>query len=110
MGDLDYRQMVIEAIDKYYNDHKYITRSRTTLSAICKDLKNVIKALPITEQTLYGYNIEHLAFIASLLQKENISPEELKYMLTDIRIMMQFVVNDITDTMQREIECQMGDM
>ena len=45
MNDTISRQAAIEAVDKYYNDHKYITRSRTTLSAICMDMKNVIKDL-----------------------------------------------------------------
>ena len=46
MNDTISSQAVIEAVDKYYNDHKYITRSRNTLSAICIDMKNVIKDLP----------------------------------------------------------------
>lgn len=62
--------------------------------------REYIKKLPSIEPTLYGYNIEHLAFVATLLQKENIPPEELKIMLTNIERIVQFVIDDITDTMQ----------
>lgn len=40
------RQAAIDAIDRYYKDKKYITRSRTTLSAICIDMKNTMDSLP----------------------------------------------------------------
>ena len=46
MDDLIYRQAVLEAIEHYYNDKKYITRSRTILSAICLDMKSTIDSLP----------------------------------------------------------------
>lgn len=40
------RQEAIDAVDQYYKDKKYIARSRTILSAICQDIKNVIDSLP----------------------------------------------------------------
>ena len=40
------RQAAIDAIDRYYKDKKYITRSRTMLSAICQDMKNIMGSLP----------------------------------------------------------------
>lgn len=49
MSDLINRQDVINAVNKYYNDHKYIKRSRTILSAICTDMKNGIEGLPSAE-------------------------------------------------------------
>lgn len=70
-------------------------------SGLAKEIEKQIMALPTANHTLYGYNIEHLAFIEALLQKENISPEELKDMLSDIGRMTKFVIDDITDTIQR---------
>lgn len=40
------RQAAIEAIDRYYKDKRYITRSRTILSAICRDMKSTMDSLP----------------------------------------------------------------
>ena len=44
--DLISRQAAIEAIDRYYKDKRYITRSRTILSAICLDMKSTMDSLP----------------------------------------------------------------
>ena len=46
MSDLISRQAAIEAIDRYYKDKRYITRSRTILSAICRDMKSTMDSLP----------------------------------------------------------------
>ena len=46
VGDLISRQAAIEAIDRYYKDKRYITRSRTILSAICLDMKSTMDSLP----------------------------------------------------------------
>lgn len=40
------RQAAIDAIDKYYEEKRYIKRTRTILSAICLDMKSVIQELP----------------------------------------------------------------
>lgn len=45
-GDTISRQAVIDAIDRYYKDKRYITRSRTILSAICRDMKSTMDSLP----------------------------------------------------------------
>lgn len=87
--DTIYRQDAIDALDRFTVEDTWDT------------LKDALMALPTAEQTLYGYDIKHLAFIAALLQKEDISPEELKDMLTDIGRMARFVIDDITDTIQR---------
>ena len=95
--DTIYRQDAIDALDRFTVEDKWDT------------LKDALMALPTAEQKLYGYDIEHLAFIAALLQKENISPEELKDMLTDIGRMTRFVVDDITDTIQRTWKVSVND-
>ena len=46
MKDLISRQAAIDAIDRYYKDKRYITRSRTILSAICRDMKSTMDSLP----------------------------------------------------------------
>ena len=46
MSDTISRQAAIDAIDRYYKDKRYITRSRTILSAICRDMKSTMDSLP----------------------------------------------------------------
>ena len=50
--DLIDRQAAIEAIDRYYKDKRYITRSRTILSAICRDMKSTMDSLPSVQQEI----------------------------------------------------------
>lgn len=65
---------------------------------------------PTEEHTLYGYDIADIAFIAALMQKERISPTELRAILYDVERMSRIVIDDITNTMQREIERQKGNL
>ena len=53
MSDLISRQAAIEAIDRYYKDKRYITRSRTILSAICRDMKSTMDSLPSEQPELH---------------------------------------------------------
>ena len=59
------------------------------------------------EQTLYGYDVADLAFITALMQKEHISPTELRAILYDVERMVRIVIADITNKMQQEFEQQM---
>lgn len=49
--DLISRADAISAVEKYYNEKKYITRSRNILSAICEDMKSTIGSLPSAQRT-----------------------------------------------------------
>ena len=69
------RQAAIEAIDRYYKDKRYITRSRTILSAICRDMKSTMDSLP-SAQPEPRYTEEELRVFAhgislSLLSKRS---------------------------------------
>lgn len=46
MNVLIEKQAAIDALNRYYSDKKYITRSRTILSAICLDIKCTLRDLP----------------------------------------------------------------
>lgn len=70
MNDSINRQVTIDAINQYYEDKKYITRSRTILSAFCQDMKNIMSSLPSAESVRHGEWIEHkdypgLAYLCS---------------------------------------------
>lgn len=57
MSDPIDRQAAIDAIDKYYEEKRYIKRTRTILSAICLDMKSVIQALPSAQPNVPGTNV-----------------------------------------------------
>lgn len=101
------------AMDKYatngvYEDiHDFTKTCHDLLDTDLEDISLYRRDRAPSKQTLYGYDIADLAFIAAILQKERISPTELRAILYDVERMSRIVIADITDTMQKEIERQM---
>ena len=67
MNDLISRQAAIDAHCELCGD-----RGKCNCD-ICPDVE-VFQLLPSAQQTLGGYNVEHLVLIAKLLEKENLPP------------------------------------
>lgn len=65
---------------------------------------DAIRALPSVQPTLYGYNIEHLAMIARILQKEDVPPERVVETLTDIGRTVAFVRDEFQETLRKAVE------
>ena len=63
-----------------------------------------LNALPPAQPTLYGYNMEHLALIAEVLRKENLSPERVAEALTDIGKIVSIVRAEFEEELQKSIE------
>jgi len=68
------------------------------------NLNEDMEALPSTQPTLYGYNIEHLELIARILQEENLSPERIGEALTDIGSIVAVVRNEYEEALRKAIE------
>ena len=69
MSDLISRQAAIDALKKQlsdWNDYYNIP--------VRKSIEN-IERLPSVQQTLFGYKIEHLAYIARVMEKEGVTAE-----------------------------------
>ena len=68
----------------------------------------MIESLPSAQPTLYGYNIEHLKLIARVLQKENLPPERIVEVLTDIGRIVAIVRNEFEESLRKAAEqCKM---
>lgn len=77
--DLISRQAAIDAMKEIILVYDYISVEQELDAAI-----TALINLPSAQPTLYGYNIEHLEMIARILQKENLPPEKITEVLTDI--------------------------
>ena len=63
-----------------------------------------IKALPSAQPTLYGYNIEHLELIARVLQKEDLPPERVVEVLTDVGRIVAIVKDEFEEALRKAVE------
>lgn len=90
MDDLISRQAAIDAL---YHVDEYNGRS-----------VEAIRNLPSAQPTLYGYNIEHLELIARILQKENLPPERIVEVLTDIGRIVAIVRDEFEETLRKAVE------
>ena len=86
-NDLVSRKMAIDAFYIQSDDDGWWTGT-------AEDMENLLKALPSVQPTLYGYDLELLSLIASVMAKKGISPEEAVEIFTDIRSVYQMVVEE----------------
>ena len=63
-----------------------------------------LNELPSAQPTLYGYNIEHLELIARVLQKEDLPPERVVEVLTDVGRIVAIVRDEFEETLRKAVE------
>ena len=66
--------------------------------------KEHFSKMPSAQPTLYGYNIEHLKQIATVLQKENLPPERVAECLTDISRIVVIVKEEYEEALRKAVE------
>ena len=54
--------------------------------------------------TLCGYNIEHLILIAEMLRKENLPPERVIEVLTDIGRIVSMLTDEFEESLRNEVK------
>lgn len=100
MGDLIDRQAAIEAINQICpTDTEY---DCTLLDKV--DVKCVLTDLPSAQPTIYGYNVEHLELIARIMQKENVPPEKVVGLLTDIERIGAIISDEFEEALKKAVE------
>ena len=98
MADLISRQAAIDVLNKhctlfeFYLPHEFY------------EVKKEIRELPSAQTTLYGYNVEHLELIARVLQKEDLPPERIVEVLTDIGRIVAIVRDEFEETLRKAVE------
>ena len=63
-----------------------------------------VERIPSVKQTLCGYNIEHLVAIAMILQKENLPPERIKEILSDVGRIVEITCNEFEESLRNAME------
>lgn len=71
--------------------------------AVQHDIETITQ-LSSAQQTLYGYNIEHLELIARILQKEDLPPERIVEALTDIGRIVAIVKDEFEEALRNAVE------
>ena len=92
------RQAAIDIFDDYN-----VSVENGELEAYSRDRKRLCD-LPSAQPTLYGYSVEHLILIASVLQKENLPPERITEALTDIGRVVAIVRDEFVDNLRKAVE------
>lgn len=54
-----------------------------------------IKNIPTVEPTLYGYKIEHLAYIATVMEKEGVTAEYAVRTFDDIERVIKMLIEEV---------------
>lgn len=92
MNDLIYRQAAINAVNSL------------TYPSSLVDVKRKLVDLPSVQPTLYGYNLEHLAMIARVLQKEGLPPERVTEALIGIGRIVAIIQDEFEETLRRAVK------
>ncbi len=96
MDNIIYRQAAIDLIKSWSGGYDYI---ETPTDAAVKSFEQ----LPSAEPTLYGYRIDILALIATIMQKENVVPEKAIEYFTDIDRMVQMIRDEEKELLDRAL-------
>ncbi len=104
MKDLIYRQDAIDAVKCGALSAAMVYGRTDEGSTALYETVKAIKALPSAQPTLYGYNIEHLELIARVLQKEDLPPERIVEVLTDIGRIVAIVKDEYEESLRKAVE------
>lgn len=94
MSDLIDRQALIDAMAELQGR----ASTKAELKGISKIWKR-IKQLPSAQPTLYGYNIEHLAYIAMVMKKEGVTAEYAVQTFDDMGRAIKMIMNEAREKM-----------
>lgn len=83
-------------VPEYVEHHEQVQRVMALAEKWGKELRDA----PGVQPTLYGYRIEHLAYIARVMEKEGLTAEEAVRTFDDISRAVRMII----DEMQRKIE------
>ena len=59
---------------------------------------------PPAQPTLYGYDIKHLAFVASIMAKKGVSPEEAVTIFRDVNRVIEMMLEDMKEMQENELK------
>ena len=62
-----------------------------------------LMGLPSAEPTLYGYKIEHLAYIARVMEKEGVTAEDVARTINDIGLAVSWAIDEALQKMEEAV-------
>lgn len=101
MNDMIERQVAIDAIRKEYGGIKNANMDGDFLA---DEIEFILSKIPSAQPTLYGYNIEHLALIARVMQKENVTPEKAIECFEDLEKMFKIIIEEQKELIMKEMK------
>ena len=92
MNELIYKHVAIDAVDFIIDRDK--SGNNDVVNALTA-WKEYLKALPSVEPTLYGYKIDHLAYIARVMEKEGITAEQAVNAFDDLGMAVRLITEEV---------------
>ena len=86
-------------VPEYVEHHEQVQRVMALADKWIKELREA----PDVQPTLYGYKIEHLAYIARVMQKEGITAEDAARTFSDIGYAVSMIRNEALQKMEEAI-------
>ena len=94
MDDLISRKAAIKLLEDWADGYSYL---EVPVSSIAPKLNE----LPPLEPTLYGYKIEHLAYIATVMDKEGVTAEYAVKTFDDIGRVIRMAIEETQAKIER---------
>ena len=104
MSDLIDRQAAVNAICEDGTQLERQGQYSMTMAERKQRDVDILEALPPAQPTLYGYDIKHLAFVASIMAKKGLSPEEAVTIFRDVNRVIEMMLEDMRDGARRTLE------
>ena len=95
------RKAAIDAVNGVVAD--YIPTLYGRYEALPLEMAKAIKRFPTVEPTLYGYNIKHLAFVATVMEKEGVTAEYAARTFDDISRILKMVIDEVREKILAEV-------
>lgn len=103
VNDTISRQMAIDALtDKNIIEHLDSVYD-SELHRFKRATERIIAQLPLVEPTLYGYKIEHLAYIARVMEKEGITAEQAVNSFDDLCMAVRLITEEVLQKVEEAV-------
>jgi hypothetical protein len=101
----------IDALDALCDrECEYSKQQRNFMCGACRlgSAFDVIDELPSVQPTLYGYRIEHLAYIARVMEKEGLTAEEAVRTFGDMSRAVGMIIEEVQQKVEEMLYEQAG--
>lgn len=106
MNDTISRQAAVNEIDEWIEAFRENGHKESASDALF--IQVGIGALPPAQPTLYGYEIEHLAYIARVMEKEGITAEEAVRTFGDMKRALSMIIDETRQKIEEAFYEQAG--